>query len=296
MCTINKTLEAKIKEDNYKIFDLTSRYLIYESSFITKEKIEEILECGVSTEYAFITLLTAYFGLDIIKNVEDKYLFNNYLSKMVYQLDTNVYYNNPFYKNIKIPNVKIGNCELKYGKYEAYEGFVCNDIIRLKDGRQSPQLGFFETEFTFPTVLENDRLWMSITPNEIATMKEPIDRAFGNILTLGLGLGYYAYMISEKNNVKNLTVVENNDNIINLFKRYILPQFKNAQKIKIIKADAFEYAEKYMLKQKYDFVFVDLWHDVSDGMEMYLKLKEYEIGNPKTEFAYWIEKSIRCYL
>ncbi len=296
MCIIDKTLEVKIQEDNYKIFDLTSKYLNYEPNFITKEKIEEILKCGVSTEYAFITLLTAYFGLDVTKNIQDKDLFNNYLSKMVYQLDASVYYTNPYYKNIKIPNVKIGNCKLKYGKYEAFEGFVCNDIIRIKDGRQIPQLGFFETKFLYPAIYENNRLWMSVTPNEIETMKEPVYKAFGDILTFGLGLGYYAYMVSEKSNVNSVTIVENNDNIIKLFEKYILPQFENAQKIKIINADAFEYAEKYMSNQIYDFVFVDLWHDVSDGIEMYLKMKEYETKNPDTEFTYWIEKSIQCYL
>ena len=31
-----------------------------------------------------------------------------------------------------------------------------------------------------------------------------------------------------------------------------------------------------MIPGKYDFVFTDLWHDVSDGIDMYLKMKEYE--------------------
>ena len=39
---------------------------------------------------------------------------------------------------------------------------------------------------------------MTITPDEIETMKEAVDQAFGNVLTFGLGLGYYAYMVSEK--------------------------------------------------------------------------------------------------
>ena len=46
----------------------------------------------------------------------------------------------------------------------------------------------------------------------------------------------------------------------------------------------------------FDFVFTDLWHDVSDGKDMYLKMKEYEKRSPNTIFSYWIEKSILCYL
>ena len=50
-----------------------------------------------------------------------------------------------------------------------------------------------------------------------------------------------------------------------------------------------------MSKGKYDFVFTDLWHDVSDGIDMYLKMKKYEKQSPIL-FSYWIEKSILCYL
>lgn len=127
-------------------------------------------------------------------------------------------------------------------------------------------------------------------------MKEAVDQAFGNVLTFGLGLGYYAYMLSEKDNVESITVVDINENVIDLFTKYVLPQFNNAGKIKIIKADAFEYAQKHMSKGKYDFVFTDLWHDVSDGIVMYLKMKKYEKQSPNTAFTYWIEKSMLCYL
>jgi spermidine synthase len=145
----------------------------------------------------------------------------------------------------------------------------------------------------FPAVLEDARIWMTITPNEIETMKEPVEQAFGHY---GLGLGYYAYMVSEKANVESVTIVEANEDVIHLFTQYILPQFKNAQKIKVIKADALEYARKRMSKGNYDFVFTDLWHDVSDGKDMYLKMKKFEKLTPNTVFTYWIEKSILCYL
>ena len=292
----NKLIKDKITEDNYKVFALLSNYLNHAPDFINKEEMDEIVNSGVSYEYAFAVILAAAFGLDIVDHVDDKDLFNKYFNKMIHKLDADEYYNNPYYKNIKIPTIKIGNSELKYEKYKPFEGFVCNDIIQTKEGRQIPQIGFFETEFMFPAILENDRIWMTITPNEIETMKEAVDQAFGNVLTFGLGLGYYAYMVSEKENVESITVVEMNEDVIHLFNKYVLPQFKNAEKIKIIKADAFEYAQKHMSKGKYDFVFTDLWHDVSDGIDMYLKMKKYEKQSPNTVFSYWIEKSILCYL
>lgn len=213
-------IKDQIKEDNYKVFALLSNYLNNASDFINKEEIGEIVKCGVSYEYAFTVILAAAFGLDIVNNVDDKDLFNKYFHNMVHKLDANEYYDNLYYKNIKIPSIRMGNSELKYEKYKPFEGFICNDIIQTEEGRQIPQIGFFETEFMFPVVLENNRLWMSITPNEIETMNEAVDKGFGNILTFGLGLGYYAYMTSQKDNVESITVVESNEDVIDLFNKY----------------------------------------------------------------------------
>lgn len=292
----NNEITQAIKEDNYKVFALLSNYLNNTSDFIKKEEIEEIVSCGVSYEYAFGLLLASAFGMDIVDDAEDRKLFSHYFEHSIHRLEASTYYDNPYYKQIKIPTIQIGNSELKYEQYKAFEGFVCNDIIQTEEGRQIPQIGFFETEFRYPAVLENDRIWMTITPNEIETMKEAVDQAFGNVLTFGLGLGYYAYMVSEKDNVETVTIVEMNEDVIHLFTKYILPQFQNAHKIKIIQADAFEYAEEHLSKEKYDFVFTDLWHDVSDGIDMYLRMKQLEKESPDTEFMYWIEKSILCYL
>lgn len=292
----HQMINQKIKADNAKVFALLSHYLNHAPDFITQEEMEEIVQSGVSYEYAFVVLLAAAFGLDIVDNADDKHLFNHYFSHMIHKLKAEEYYNNAYYSQIKIPAIKIGNCELKYEHYKPFEGFVCNDIVRTEEGRQIPQIGFFDTAFRFPAILENNRIWMTVTPNEIETMKEPVEQAFGDVLTYGLGLGYYAYMVSEKENVMSVTVVESNEHVIHLFRKYVLPQFKHAHKIHIVQADAFEYAEEQMGKGKYDFVFTDLWHDVSDGMDMYLKMKQYEKQSPGTVFTYWIEKSILCYL
>ena len=84
--------------------------------------------------------------------------------------------------------------------------------------------------------------------------------------------------------------------MIELFKRYILPQFTDSEKIKIIHADAFHYAENNMHKGSFDFVFTDIWHDPSDGVESYVQMKKLESRLPNASFAYWIEETLQCYL
>ena len=134
---------------------------------------------------------------------------------------------------------------------------------------------------------------MTVTPMEINTIRPAVERAHGKVLAYGLGLGYFAYMAAAKDDVDSVTVIELNKDIIELFVTHILPQFGDAaKKITIVNADAFDYAEKEMGEGRFDFVFTDLWHDVSDGEEMYYRMKAYESLSPQSEFMYWIEKSI----
>jgi hypothetical protein len=176
------------------------------------------------------------------------------------------------------------------------EAFVCRDFEVTDDGRLIPQLGFFDREFAYPAVLEGGREWMTLMPNETVTTEPAVRRAHGKVLTYGLGLGYFAYRASEKENVDSVTVVELSPDVISLFTEHILPQFPHKDKIRIVCSDAYEYAEKCAPGEKYDFVFADFWHDAGDGRDLMLKMKEYEKYSPESEYVYWLEDTINCYL
>lgn len=285
---------SNIKSLNNRILQLLSIYLNDYSKIIKEEMVLELTKEGLDEEYAFKLLLASIFDLDITQG-EDKLLYHQYIDLMVKRLDAFEYINNPYYQLIKGFNKKYKNCELKYDYYDPFEGFVFDDFIKYPNGKLLPQIGYFNKAFKYPAVYEANHLWMSITPNEINTMKKDIDDSFGNVLTYGLGLGYFPFMVSLKENVKSVTIIEKNSQIIKLFKENILPQFPNKDKIKIINDDAFIFAQNIKNKE-YDFIFVDLWHDVSDGLEMYLKMKEYEKYSSDSVFRYWIEKTIKCYL
>ena len=137
---------------------------------------------------------------------------------------------------------------------------------------------------------------MTITPNEIETMQPVIDAAKGKVITFGLGLGYFPYMTSEKQEVSSVTVVEKDVKVIRLFQKYILPQFPHPEKVSIIPMDAFEYIEKHSENEKYDLAFADLWHDVSDGLDCYLRMKKLERYHYAGKYFYWIEDSMLSHL
>ena len=162
-------------------------------------------------------------------------------------------------------------------------------MIIKEDFTEIPPLGFFTESFHFPAILENGNEWMTLTPVDLDTCDDAIKEAKGKVVTFGLGLGYYAYMASEKEEVESVTVVELSEDVIKLFKTHILPQMPNGHKIKIINCDAFEYAEKIMPSENFDLAFVDTWRDASDGAPMYERMRKLEKFIKKTKFTYWIE-------
>lgn len=129
-------------------------------------------------------------------------------------------------------------------------------------------------------------------PNEIETMREPIANSHGRVLTLGLGLGYFAFHAIQKGEVQHLTVVERDRDVIDLFRSVLLPQFPNAEKLEIVQADAFDFLKDPKTLLQYDSVFADLWHDPSDGLDLYIRLRKIETKVKADKIDYWIEPTL----
>ena len=275
---------------NDLFLEICVAYLNELETLVSAEIINEITSGDKRLEErAFSRFLSSTFIED---TALEEQMHAEYFSPSIKRLDPQEYKSNPYFKNIPIKNEKIGAWTLSYQTYKPYEGFVRDDFTLFDDFREVCNIGFFDEEFSFPTVFENGTEWMAIKPNEIETMRAPIDSAKGNVIAFGLGMGYFAYMASLKDDVSSVTVVEKSKDAISLFKSHILPYFENKEKIKIIEADAFEYVKGEMSSQGYDYAFVDLWHDTSDGTELYIKMKKLEHLCKNTRFEYWIEKSI----
>ncbi len=275
--------------DNYRITRIYAEYLERYPELITKEMVDTLTTDGdITREAAIVALLSEAFSLDYSR-AEDRRLIMNYLTPSVRILDAEKYRNDPYYRNIRIEDIRHGGWELKNECYPAYRGVIAADMLFLDDFREVPPLGFFTEDFHFPAVLEGGNEWMTLTPVDLDTCEEAVAAASGKVVTYGLGLGYYAYMVSMKEDVESITVVERSSEVIKLFTDHILPQFPKKDKVRIICADAFEYAEHFAPGENYDLAFVDTWRDASDGEPMYRRMKPLEKLSPNTKFMYWIE-------
>lgn len=284
-----KRLE-KVFELNFRLTRLYANYLEHYNEIINSDMMHALCGDGdIDENDGFAAILCQIFGLDIDGSSDDRVLIRDYVTPSVRMMDAERYRSNPYYRNIRLPDVKKGNWEIKREKYPAYRGVIAGDIIFSDGFREIPPLGFFSEEFEFPAVLEDGNEWMTLTPVDLDTSDDAIDRAHGKVVTFGLGLGYYTFMVSEKENVDSITVVEKSVDVISLFNEYVLPQFSHPEKVRIVNADAFEYAERIMPGERFDVAFVDTWRDASDGAPMYEKMKRLEHLSPDTEFIYWIE-------
>lgn len=283
----NKLLE--IKENNLLSAEIIIEYL-NNHSFDIKEEMLDKDKLLSSYSKAFFKVLE----IDENEKEIQEVIKNNKIDKFTL-LDELEYFNNPYVKAIKNVSFTDNRYKLITCSYKRYEAF-CYDEIKVDNAlfNEFTPMGFFKNKFPFLTLIKDDKIWMSLIPHEIESMKEPISKAFGNVLVFGLGLGYYAYMISLKEDVEKITIVENDDEIITIFNKYIFPYFRNKDKFIIEKGDALNYLEGK--ENKFDFIFTDIYHNVEDGLPLYLKIKQFEKDNPYTTFSYWIEESLTSML
>ncbi len=288
--------ESDIKRYNARTAELLSLYLNLTPDAITPDMVTEMAEaCGFDNSRAYAEILAVMCGLDTVG--ADRALFRNYFIPMTKELSPETFESDPYYQNIRFDPRKKGRWELKTMKLAPCEAFIRNDFCVTEHGEMIPQLGFFMREFSYPAILEGGREWMTLLPNETVTTLPAVARARGNVLTYGVGLGYFTYMCHRKPEVESVTVIELSEDAAELFRTEILPQFEHPEKVNLIVADAVKYAEKTAPAAGYDFIFADIWHDVGDGRELYLKFKSLEPLYPaNTEFSYWLEDSILCYL
>lgn len=235
---------AELREANNNAAWSMSEFINETPCAITERLMKEADPSGeLPEEILYAAFMAGFCGIS-----EDDTTINGYFQDAVHCLETRKYRDNPYLENIKFPDTATRHWKFTHYSYRPYEAFICNDIdIDIdKNLREVPQIGFFRERFAYPAIEQDGREWMAVKPSEIETMRAPIEEATGRVVTFGLGLGYFAYMVSEKPDVTSLDIVERSEEAISLFERHILPQFPNKEKIRIIRSDAFGFLNENM--------------------------------------------------
>ena len=283
-----------VEQNNERFLRLLSFYLYSADKIVKPDAFSSVKSCGVDDDTAFALILAESLGVDTEREWD---FFASYFLPSIKRLDASDYENDEYYKTVTFEGESEGGASLGYLTCEPFQGFVRDDFLYFADGRVVPRIGFFKTGYRYPAAKKDGVEWMTLLPNEINSQKKYIDAASGRVLAYGLGLGYYIFRVAKKPEVESVTCVDMDGDIISLFDKNILPRFPKevADKITVIKADAFEFAET-LEDGAFDYIYADIWRDVGDGKELYLKFKQLEKRSPSSRYGYWIEDTIKYYL
>lgn len=140
--------------------------------------------------------------------------------------------------NNKIDKRKIGDYEIK--SIDGLKGIVKGYLYEKNDDYNIEILELHGPQ----------NVWMRLTPLEIQASYFAIKMAKGKVGVVGLGLGYVVEEMAKKDEVKEITVYEISQDVIDLY----YCNFPKNKKIKILCCDAFKAEGK-----KFDFFYSDIY-------------------------------------
>lgn len=141
-------------------------------------------------------------------------------------------------------------------------------------------------EIEVPRFFIDRKLWMSLTPMEVQSQFISIEIAEGTVALGGLGMGYAALKIAEKDGVESIDVYEIDERVINFFKKYFSKR-KGYEKITIICGDIRELLRNKM----YDFAYIDIY-DAYLGDEVMTDWKLFTEENCIGEYRFWMQEKV----
>jgi hypothetical protein len=195
-----------------------------------------------------------------------------------------------FLENVSLPLGE--NHGFLFGFQDVKKGQLFHyDSPQEKGYGDIPRLGYFNDAARYPVITRDGKLFCALDPQYLETMKKQLPAASGDVLILGLKMGVYPYLVSGKDSVRTVTIIEQDPDVIAMFEEVILPQIPHAEKIIVLQEDPLAFVQKEW-KKEYNFVLSCTDQDSLKATVSYLTIKQTEKKHKKTKFAYWIEESI----
>lgn len=206
-------------------------------------------------------------------------------------LSTKEWINSPYHKAIHLEDIKDDHFSYEKMLFAGNRLFNA-DAVQKDENRMMKdwmKLRAMDQDFEAIALFQDDNDWMMDVPSEAITNDPYAAKAHGDVLTMGLGIGYFLFMALRNPAVRSITCIERSKEVISMFNKYILPQFPDEKEIRIIHGDAFDYWNAAYLS-RFDYVYADIWQSSDDGLATITKLlSQYEPPFHTTDF--WIEDS-----
>lgn len=287
--------EAQITMLNMQLMEKMDYLLAWSITTIAKEvlkRFDEVLS-DMNSDYDEKSIIRTIVE-EVLENKYGKVIAESDIDKLTQNariLPKKFFEENAYLNNIKLEDLNF-NDTLKmtvstYNKYQIslYNGDERRNLVFY------PRWGFMQCDAISYIMMngQNNKAIVALIPSEMFQMQTYIDTASGKVLQLGLKIGYFTYLAGIKEDVTQITVIEPNQDLIDYFNQYILPQFDPAtkNKITVIKCDPIEYI-KYLPDGGYDYCFVNLWSKPNES-ELYFKLKRFHNKFKNMKIDYYKE-------
>jgi len=144
-----------------------------------------------------------------------------------------------------------------------------------------------DRDFILYELYKKNQCIMSNTGVELFPLYIPYQRAHGNVLLGGLGVGFLAQLLCQKKEIERVTVVEFSSDVINLCK------FSHS-KVDIVFGDFYAYINEQNLS-RFDYIYFDTF---SDGINHYnsvvIPMRKYLLDKyPYIPFDFWNEDMMK---
>ena len=150
----------------------------------------------------------------------------------------------PYFSAVNPPGFTKGAYTLSYETFHPYQLAVYDESAVMKNRPVNiPRICAVDYAYTYPIISKNDKVICALTPNVLFVGQKLIKDVSGDVLLLGSELGYLAYSLSLKDNVKSITVVEGDKNILSIFEEKLLP-LMGTEKIKTAECNPIEFLSK----------------------------------------------------
>lgn len=162
---------------------------------------------------------------------------------------------------------------------EIFKHNLLPDFV-IKEGT-SNNVSIVDDNGTWRLYGDNVQFMQLITKSnrEIKELYSSFDLAYGDVLITGLGFGVLALWVANKPEVTSVTVIENSQDVIDLF----LASNKLPEKVQIILGDA----DSYTTDKHYDCLLLDHFKDGDEKHFSYLKVQNVAKNIPHDLFWFW---------
>lgn len=157
--------------------------------------------------------------------------------------------------------------------------------------------GYFLPHYTHPDgwVIKHGgkNVWMSVTRMEIESHMPHLAAARGDVVVMGLGMGFALYNIARKPEVTSVVLVERDPEILRLFDQITdWRGWPGIEKVTIIEGDALTYQPD----REVDFLYADIWPLLGDSraladtqaIQQNVRARQVGFWGQEIDFVGWI--------